>query len=169
MKGPERQRVRLRANGLNAEQRYAEAVAVLGEIDRDTLPANERPVHDNSVAWSCAHAGETARAVELARGAIEAGSDARMRPYVLGTLGAALVLDGQPAAALAPLREALSLGGPRWAQAVRHYYLGNALAALGKLDDARAEWNESVTIAPKSRWGRRAQERLDAGPPAAYR
>jgi hypothetical protein len=52
---------------------------------------------------------------------------------------------------------------------VRRYYLGEALAALGRYDEARAEWNESVTIAPKSRFGRRAQERLAAGPPAAYR
>jgi tetratricopeptide (TPR) repeat protein len=165
----ERHRIRLRASGLTAEERYVEALAVLGEIDHDTVPAPERPGHDNSVAWSCAHAGETARAVELASAAVAAVAEARMRPYCLGTLGTALVLDRQPNAALAPLREALALGGPRWAQAVRRYYLGEALAALGRYDEARAEWNESVTIAPKSRFGRRAQERLSAGPPAAYR
>jgi len=79
------------------------------------------------------------------------------------------VLDGQHAAAQAPLRDALALAGPRWAQAVRHYYLGEALAGLGRFDVARAEWEQSVTIAPKSRWGRRAQQRLVAGVPTAYR
>jgi hypothetical protein len=69
----ERQRLRLRASGLTAEERYVEALAVLGEIDRETVPAAERPVHDNSLAWSCAHAGETARAVELARAAVGLG------------------------------------------------------------------------------------------------
>jgi len=52
---------------------------------------------------------------------------------------------------------------------VRRYYLGEALAALGRLDEARAEWQQAVTIAPQSRWGQRAQERLAAGAPAAYR
>ena len=138
-------------------------------IDRDAIPAAERPTHDNLVAWYSAHAGQTARAVELARGAVDASTDARLRPYLLGTLGAALVLDGQHASAQAPLREALALGGPRWAQAVRHYYLGDALVTLGRLDEARTEWHAAVTIAPKSRWGRRAQQRLAAGAPAAYR
>ena len=133
------------------------------------MPAAERLNLDNLVAWVAAHAGQTARAVEVARANADASSDARLRPYLLGTLGAALVLDGQPAAALVPLRESLALGGPRWAQAVRRYYLGEALAALGRFDEARAEWHEAVTIAPKSRWGRRARERLDAGAPSAYR
>jgi tetratricopeptide (TPR) repeat protein len=169
VKGSERQRTRLSCSVLSADERWTEALALLAPIDRDAMPPAERVYHDNAVAWCSAHAGETARAVELARAAIDAGPGARMRPYLLGTLGAALVLDGQPAAALASLRERLALGGPRWAQAVRRYYLGEALAALGKLDEARAEWNGSVTIAPKSRWGRRAQQRLAAGAPAAYR
>jgi tetratricopeptide (TPR) repeat protein len=165
----EPQRRRLRCHALVAEERWSEALAVAADIDRDAVPAAERAGYDNLVAWCCAHAGETARAVELARGAVDASSDARLRPYLLGTLGAALVLDGQHAAAQGPLREALALGGPRSAQAVRHYHLGQSLVALGRFDDARAEWQAAVTIAPKSRWGRRAQQRLAEGAPAAYR
>lgn len=165
----ERQRTRLRCSGLTAEERWSEALALVGTIDRAEVPAAERVHHDNLVAWIGAHAGETARAVELARANLEAASDARTRPYLHGTLGTALLLDGQPAAALEPLRESLALGGPRWATAVRRYYLGEALAALGRFDEARAEWHEVVTIAPKSRWGRGAKERLDAGAPSAYR
>lgn len=166
---PERERLRLRSRVLAGEERYAEAAAILADVDRDALPPAERMLHDNQIAWCCAHGGETARAVELARGLVDGPADQRMRSYVLGTLGAALVLDRQYAAAQAPLRDALALGGARWALAVRHYYLGEALAGLGRLDEARAEWEKSVTIAPKSRWGRRAQERLVAAVPAAYR
>jgi tetratricopeptide (TPR) repeat protein len=169
VRNSERMRLRLRASGLVSEERYAEALALAGELDVDKLPAGERPAHANLVAWCCAHAGETARAVELARATAAAPAPPRLKPYLLGTLGAALVLDRQPAAAVAPLREALALGGPRSAQVVRRLYLGDALAALGRLDEARAEWNEAVTIASKSRWGRRAQERLAAPVPAAYR
>ena len=165
----ERQQLRVRGQKLSNQERWSEALALVGSIDREKVPASERPTHDNALAWLAAHAGETARAVELARGAADASSDARTRPYLLGTLGTALVLDGQHAAALAPLREALALGGPRWAQAVRRQYRGEALAALGRLDEARAEWRQAVTIAPRSRWGRRAQARLEAGAPAAYR
>ena len=121
------------------------------------------------MAWFCAHAGQTARAVEIARATVAAPARPRTRPYLLGTLGVALVLDGQHAAAVAPLREALASEGPRWAQAVRRYYLGVALAGLGRLDEARVEWQQAATLAPRSRWGRRAQERLDGGAPAAYR
>ncbi len=165
----EQQLLRLRCHGLAAEERWSEAQALLAQIDRARIPTAERVSHDNLVAWCCAHAGETARAVELAQAAMNAPVDAQRRPYLLGTLGAALVLDGQPAAALTPLREALAAGGPRWAQAVRRYYLGEALAALGRLDEAQAEWRQAVTIAPRSRHGRRAQARLEAGAPAAYR
>jgi tetratricopeptide (TPR) repeat protein len=165
----DRQRERMRASRLGGDERWSEALAVVEAMDRDQLPAAERSGHDNALAWFCAHAGQTARAVEIARAAVAAPAHPRTRPYLLGTLGAALVLDGQHAAAVGPLREALASDGPRWTQTVRRYYLGIALAALGRLDEARAEWQKSVTIAPRSRWGRRAQERLDAGAPAAYR
>ena len=88
----EQHRSRLRGSALASEERWSEALAVVGEIDRDKVPHAER-----------------------------------------------------------------------------RYYLGEALAALGRFDEARAEWHEAVTIAPKSRWGRRARERLDAGAPSAYR
>ncbi|HEX8954402.1 MAG TPA: tetratricopeptide repeat protein [Polyangia bacterium] len=162
-------RARLRVRALAADEKWSEALESLRQMGDTAVGTNERVAHDNLVAWCCAHAGETAPAVGLARANAEAPADARMRPYLLGTLGAALILDGQHAAALAPLRDALALGGPRWAQAVRRYYLGEALAALGRFDEARAEWHQAVTIAPRSRWGRRAQERLADGAPAAYR
>lgn len=162
-------RAQLRVNTLATDEKWVEALQSADQMDDTATGTKERVEHDNLVAWCCAHAVETARAVGLARANADAPAAAPVRPYLLGTLGAALVLDGQHAAALAPLRDALALGGPRWAQAVRRYYLGEALAALGRLDEARAEWQQAVTIAPKSRWGRRAQERLAAGAPAAYR
>lgn len=166
---PEGFRLRLQARALAGEEKWSEAQAVIAQLDGVAVSANERVHHDNLVAWIGAHAGEAALAVERARANAAAPADASTRTFLLGTLGTSLVLDGQPAAALAPLRESIALGGPRWAQAVRRYYLGDALAALGRLDEARAEWHQAVAIAPQSRWGRRAQERLAAGAPAAYR
>jgi len=164
----ERQRLLARGHAHASDESWGEALAVVGKIDREALTPAERASHDNFVAWCCAHAGETARAVELARAAV-ASADGATKPYFFGTLGTVLVLDGQYAEGQTMLNIAIALGGPRWAQAVRRYYLGEALAKLGRHDEACAEWQQAVTIAPRSRWGRRAQERLSAGPPPAYR
>ncbi|HEX6838767.1 MAG TPA: hypothetical protein VF334_19450, partial [Polyangia bacterium] len=90
----------MRYQRLSAEERWTEALAVATEMDRESVPSAKHQSHDNLVAWCCAHAGETARAVELARANAAEPADEPTRTYQLSTLGTALVLDGQPAAAL---------------------------------------------------------------------
>jgi len=82
------------------------------------------------------------RALELARAAREL---APTRPEVADTLGWLLVRTGDPAAALAPLREA--------AAALRddarvHYHLGLAAARVGLSDEAAAHLERALAIDP---------------------
>lgn len=64
------------------------------------------------------------------------------------TLGQALMRAGQPAAALEPLREALSLqaGNPNHISAVCRRHIGDAQHELGDFDEARAEWDKARAI-----------------------
>jgi tetratricopeptide (TPR) repeat protein len=150
------------------EERWHDAYALLRRVDRERLPAAARAVHDNTTAWCLAHAGAGAEAVTLAEAALAAADD-QLRPYCQGTLGIALFYDGRFADAARALERAIEHGGPAWAQAVRYHYLGEARAAISRFDEARSAWERAVAAAPRSRWGRRAAERLAAPSPGAYR
>jgi tetratricopeptide (TPR) repeat protein len=160
-----------RAFFLARQERWTEALGQWRSLDRARLAPAQRVLLDNGVAWCLALTGATGEAVELARAAVaaEADADAKSRAYLHGTLGAALVLDGRHAEALAPLERALAAGGPRWAQAVRGYYLGCALSALGRVDEARAAWQRAADVAPATRYGHRAREQLAKAAAHAYR
>lgn len=161
----------MRATLLILQHRWAEARALLVAVDRSAMGAAERLSLDNSLVWCLAHDGATAEAVELAERTC-AAADAfpeSQRAYLHGTLGAALELDGRHGEALEPLRLALALGGPKWAQAVRSFYLGESLCALRRSDEARAAWQRAVDEAPASEWGQQAKKRLETATPSAYR
>jgi tetratricopeptide (TPR) repeat protein len=153
------------------EERWAEARAALAALNRDKFTDATRVLHANAMAWCLAHDGAAAEAVSLAESACASEAAARPadRPYLHGTRGVALTLDGRYADALAPLQKALAAGGPAWAQAVRSYYLGQALFALARVDEARAAWERAAAESSQSRWARRAQQRLATAVPSAYR
>jgi hypothetical protein len=151
------------------EERWAAALAAMAATDRARLPASTRAIHDNNVAWCMAHVGQAAAAVTLAQSTIAAATGAQVA-YCHGTLGVALLFDDRPAKAVRSLEQSIALGGGSpTSQACRSYYLGEAFVALRRPHDARAAWERAVVLAPQSRWARRANERLLAPPPSAYR
>ncbi|HJZ87469.1 MAG TPA: tetratricopeptide repeat protein [Polyangia bacterium] len=150
---------------LALEEKFAEARAILESLDQSALGEAQLPTVMNNLAWCMAHLGEADRAIELARTAL---ARAEGRPpghiaYLLGTLGVAQVLAGQPAEAVEVLQKALGKGaGQPRPQAIRAYYLGEALRALGRSAEAQAAYERAVAEAPHSTYARRARERLQA-------
>lgn len=150
---------------------HAKAIAMLESIDPQRLTPPWRPWYLNNLAWSLAHTGQAARAVAMARESIaasEAAGDTAvmledLRAFQLGTLGASLVLAGDPEAAVAPLEQSLARGGKPRHQAARAFYLGEALRALGRADEAAAAYDRAIGEAPDSEHGheaKAARERL---------
>jgi tetratricopeptide (TPR) repeat protein len=152
---------------LSLEGRHAEAASLLESIDRRRLDAAWHPWLLNNLAWSLAQTGNGARAVALARESIEsAAPDERrvvtiedLRAYQLGTLGASLVVAGEASEAVPVLEQALARGGRPRDQAARAFYLGEAMRALGRHDEAVDAWRRAAEAAPASEYGKRAETR----------
>jgi Flp pilus assembly protein TadD len=107
----------------------------------------------NVLAIVKAHLGEpdaedvARRAVEGARALYPAGHYEISRS--LTALGRVLLERGKPAEAERHLREAFEIArkafsGNNWRPAESHVFLGVALAALGRADEARAAWTDGV-------------------------
>lgn len=158
------------------EGRFVDAARLLDSVDRRKLEPALVPWFLNNLAWALARGGEGARAVTIARESIDAsgasGDVARtsedLRACQLGTLGAALFVAGQPGDAIDPLEQAIARGGAPRHQAARGFYLGEALHALGREDEARTAWKRASEAAPSHDLGRRARDRLE-GATTPYR
>jgi tetratricopeptide (TPR) repeat protein len=156
------------ASLLSMEERYAEASTVLESLDRRRMGPRWEPWVANNLAWSLAHCGRVAEAVAMARAALEAkdGDGGRgliaedLRAHQLGTLGACLVLSGDAATGAPYLEQALARGGRPRARAARAFYLGGALRALGRDDEAAKAYTRAFETAPENPFGRRAKERI---------
>jgi tetratricopeptide (TPR) repeat protein len=154
------------ASAFVAEEKYAEARAVLESIDQSILGEEALPTIQNNLAFCMAHLGEPERAIDLARAAIARGegqSDAMMA-NLLGTLGVCQVRAGKAEEAIPVLQKALGRGAQaqpvqRSAQALRAYFLGEALAAAGRAADADQAFARAEQEAPGTRYARRAQEK----------
>jgi tetratricopeptide (TPR) repeat protein len=155
------------------EGRFGDAIRLFDSIDRRKIRKEVLPWLLNNLAWALARAGDGPRAIAVARESIEASGEAGefasptddLRACQLGTLGAALVVAGQPSDALDPLGQALARGGSPRLQASRGFYLGEALHALGREDEARDAWKRAADACPEHDLGRRARHRLDAPSP----
>jgi tetratricopeptide (TPR) repeat protein len=147
---------------LATEERHAEARALLEPLDRRLFAPPSLAHFLNALAWTFAQTGRAHEAVELARESLATGRVAGLRSYQLGTLGTALVLDGKPDLALAPLEDALSQGGTARAQAIRAFYLGEALRALGRRDDAKKAYTRATEAGPATTYAERAKRELEA-------
>jgi serine/threonine-protein kinase len=129
------------------EEAYRVAHAQGGERTRNTVTAM------NVLAIVKAHLGEpdaedvARRAVEGARALYPAGHYEISRS--LTALGRVLLERGKPAEAERHLREAFEIArkafsGNNWRAAESHVFLGVALAALGRADEARLAWTDGV-------------------------
>lgn len=156
---------------LAEDERDVEALAVMDaaldelEVD-DALPdvVLVRNVENNR-AWLLAHLGRMREAVELAEYNYAHDAGPRSR----ATLGVALAAAGRSAEALELLTVTVLAGQvDAWnASAVLHWR-GHALAALGRMPDAKASWTESARRDPSGRYAR-ASERRIRGDAAPYR
>jgi tetratricopeptide (TPR) repeat protein len=157
------------ASAFVAEEKYAEARAVLESIDQSILGEAALPTIQNNIAFCMAQLGEAEAAVEMARAAVGRAEDqsAATVANLLGTLGICYVQARRHAEALPVLQKALGRGEKaqpvqRHAQAIRAYYLGEALLALGRAAEARQAFERAAKEAPNTRYGRRALEKRDA-------
>jgi tetratricopeptide (TPR) repeat protein len=142
------------------EERWQEAYDLLASVDRRRIPKVMLAPLLNNMSWALAHLGRHDEAIEVGEAAL-AVADATSRPYCLGTLGTAKQMAGKPGEAVPLLQEALATRGARpAAQVVRGFYLGEALMALGRTDEARVAYLGAVQAAPGTQYGRRAQGRL---------
>jgi tetratricopeptide (TPR) repeat protein len=144
------------------EDRWADAVKLLQSVNRARFRPDEALYLDNNIAWALAHDGRAGEAMALAKRALEGAYliAPRLVPYCHGTLGVAQLKSGDAHAAVASLKE--SLRAPfalKNAQVIREYYLGEALLALGRLDEAVPAL-ERASRWPELRWSARARARL---------
>jgi tetratricopeptide (TPR) repeat protein len=125
-----------------------------------------RPVAQNDLAYLLADDGEDLeRAIELARSAQQAMPE---DPSFADTLGFVYLRRGLPDAALEQFRFALeSLDPAPPTRALIHYHAGLALTELGRDDEARDAFEQTIALAPGSDAARSAQERLPERTPPA--
>ena len=157
------------ASAYVADEKYAEARAILESLDQGVLGEDALPTIQNNLAYCMAHLGEAERGTELARAAVGRadGQGAATVANMLGTLGVCQLFAGHAEEAVTALQKALGRGAQaqpvqRHAQAIRAYYLGEALAKLGRSADANEAWERAVKEAPQTRWAKRAQEKRAA-------
>jgi tetratricopeptide (TPR) repeat protein len=154
----------MEAGLLSREGRNTEACSLLESLDRTHFAGVQLAHLLNSLAWSLTQTGRAHEAVPLARASLEASSDSagELRGYQLGTLGSALALDGQAAEAIMHLEEALIRKGTAWALSIRAFYLGEALRALGRHDEAAKAYARATEADPNGFFAACARDALQS-------
>jgi len=149
--------VSLEAALLLAEERHEETARLLERVDRSELSERQRPLLDHSMAWALSHLGEHARAVAAAQRAV-AAAKGRERCLVLQTLGVCLFRAGRHRDAVEAFEGARTLDRSRQKKSATLFYFSQALAELGRVDEARAALRKAATA--RNRWGARARTEL---------
>jgi len=144
------------------EGQHREAVRALDSlIESGRLGDGDLAYARNNLAWSLAQIGEAERAMAVAAQALD-GASAWLAPYCLGTLGVAQLAAGRTQAAVTSLSGALEAGGEARAQSIRAFHLGEALRALGRIDEAAVAYERCMREGPHLAWAARARSRLGA-------
>jgi hypothetical protein len=150
------------ASVLMAEQRWTAARTRLEAMDPARLPWWAPAHYDAMLGMAMAKSGDTAAAVSVAQRALT--HPVRMRRAERGKLLLALgmvnVLAARPTEALATLDRYDPPGDARL-RAIRAFYRGEALRALGRTDDAARAYEAAVQGSPNTRHGRLAREQLE--------
>jgi tetratricopeptide (TPR) repeat protein len=146
------------------EEDFIRAQDALDAVDRAYLPSDDFAVLDAARAWCEANLGTIDKAIYMARVAIgEARPDLiRARASALAVFGAIQVRAGNSHAALEPLQEAVRIADDPGHAALAAFYLGEALTAIGRPDEARVAWEGASRSSPATRHALLAGERLAA-------
>ena len=154
---------------LSVEKKHAQAARLLASVDMKVLGEPWVPVLWNNLAWYRVLAGDAPNALLAARASMKAAEDIKaplfnagtdLRALQLGTLGAALAISGESEEAITLLEQALARGGTDKHQAAREFFLGEALLAQGRQEEATAAYARSVAHAPTCELAERAAARL---------
>ncbi len=153
-----------RAALLSHDGKYAEARTLLEWLLESEFATPIRSTVQNNLAWALMHLGITKRALELSSQAVRDGEASRDSGigFFRGTYAIGLYLDGRAAEAVPKIERVLAehaADGPE-AQAIRAYYLGEALEQLGRKEEAVAAYQRSAREAPGSRWAEQARAKL---------
>jgi tetratricopeptide (TPR) repeat protein len=144
------------------EERWSDCLATTKSIDTSKVGSVDKLMIDDLRARSLAHLGRAEEALPMARAVVDEArrvGHPRLERFV-HTLGTAQLKAGDPASALASFDAGIAAGaGARVTERVA-FHRGEALRALGRIDDARGEYERAIEARPESSWGRRAQERL---------
>ncbi|MBL8956618.1 MAG: tetratricopeptide repeat protein [Myxococcaceae bacterium] len=148
-----------RAALVSKEGRYAEARTLLEGLLESQFVGPMLPSVQNNLAWALMHLGITKRALELSALALKAGPNVG---YFRGTYAIGVYLDGRAAEAVPLIEGVLAgfAGDGAVTQAIRAYYLGEALEVVGRRDDARVAYERALREAPQSRWAEAAKVKL---------
>jgi tetratricopeptide (TPR) repeat protein len=131
-------------------------------VDRSFLREDEIAMLEAGLAWCELNLGHTEKAIELAKDAVHdaPASVGRSRGCALAILGAIQVRAGQPHSAVQLLREAVAIDPRAEHKAFAGFFLGEALAATGAPDDARAALEAAAAACTDSRYAHLARERV---------
>jgi len=149
---------------LLADERYAEALAKLEQIDLGSLDSSWSAYLRNDIAWCNVQLAKVEEGEKIARQTLQelSGDSGDATRALNRTLGAALATGDRPQDAIAVLEQLLAArSAGSVTNAVCSYYLGIALKRVDRLDDARRAFERAVRDAPTSTFGRRAAAELD--------
>lgn len=117
----------------------------------------DREQEDVAAGNRALEAGDAEEALRRYRAAARDHSGA---PEVAHDRGIAHLAAGQPEEALSAFAEALALRGAGAAAAADHAGIGTALASLGRVDEAKAEFRRALELDPDQETARRNLEAL---------
>ena len=156
---------------LELEESWAECLAVTEAIDASKLVPAAQLVVDDRRARALVRLSRGEEALPIARRIVD---DARRSAHpslarFVETLGVAQLSTGDAAAALASFDETRDRSTNARATAHAAFHRAEALRALGRTDEARAEYDRAIAAHPEGTWGRRARERSSDLAGQAYR
>ena len=147
------------------EEHYAEARKVLEAMDPRALDGERLAFYQAELAFCFAHTGDPDRALAFANAAIACAEliHPKLLAHCRAVLGVVLLRSGQPREAVEMLEQSLRDGqADAYGQAMRAFHLGEALVALGRVDQAQQAYDRARRALPHSRWSLRAEACLDA-------
>jgi tetratricopeptide (TPR) repeat protein len=147
------------------EERYADARKVLGAMDAFVLDPGRLAFYEAELAICMAHTGEAEQAVDIAYVAAWRAEEAnpKLHAYCVGVAGVTLLRAGRFSEAAAELQNALREGDAHpYGQGMRAFHLGEALLALGRIEEAQQAYDRARLAVPGSRWSIHAEQRMQS-------